>query len=294
MIGQGAPMGWLGRVKEGFSTGMRRFALREDEDDEDGEQGIEMSSFGGKSSLLTAYGRRESGWKARLMPNRDQRTILILMAITAVLVTAASETRLGRFFVYPFAILSTVFHEFGHATMAWLTGGSMGSIEIKMDESGATRFHGGFVCAILPAGYIGSTLLGALLLFMAFGRRTARATSVGVMVILAITFIWASGWFTYVASAALLTLLAGAIWFQEGAYTRHFLIVLGVCASLQSILSILNSTVFNTIEGSDAYVFARRCSFLIPAFVYGLLWFILSLAIQIAAIVGAIVFFKRR
>lgn len=289
-------MGWLGRAKEGFGTWMQRFALRDDGEYKDGDdegRGIEMLSFGRRSPLLAAYSRSERGWRARLTPNRDQRTILILMAITAIIVTAASETRLGQFFVYPFAILSTVFHEFGHATMAWFTGGRMDSIEIKMDESGATRFHGGFICAILPAGYIGSTLLGALLLFMAFGRRTARATSVGVMLILSITFIWASGWFTYVASAALLALLAGAVWFQEGAYTRHFLIVLGVCASLQSILSILNSTVFNTIEGSDAHVFARRCSFLIPAFVYGILWFILSLAIQIAAIASAIIFFKR-
>lgn len=289
-------MGWLDRVKEGFRTWMRRLSLREGDSEEEDEGGgrIEMLNVGRKSPLLAGYGVQTRGWRARLKPNRDQRTILILMAITAVLVTAASETRLGRFVVYPFAILSTVFHEFGHATMAWLTGGRMGSIEIKMDESGATRFRGGFVCAILPAGYIGSTLLGALLLFMAFGRRTARATSIGVMVILAITFIWAHGWFTYVASAALLALLAAAVWLQEGAYTRHFLIVLGVCASLQSILSILNSTVFNTIEGSDAYVFARRCSFLIPAFVYGLLWFAISLVIQIVAITGAIVVFKSR
>lgn len=280
------------RWPEGVGTFLRRLALLPDSDAEESGEGIEMYDIRKLNSqpLLSSY--RPLTWQRRLVPVGEQRFILLFMGIVAVLVFILSEFKIGRMLLYPFAIISTVFHEFGHATVAWLTGGTMGSIQIEWTEAGATRFSGGWPCLILPAGYIGSTAVGALLVFLAFGRRTARWTTIGVMAILAITLLYAHDLFTLISAVFLLVLLGGAWWYKDGAFARHFIIILGVCASLNALTSIINTTVFHTIKGSDAYEFSKRCSILIPAFMYGILWFIVSLAIQALSIAAGLVFFR--
>lgn len=278
--------------REKCSKWLRRFALLREDNEE--PETIEMLNFGNYKVGAQTPLIRSSTWRELLTPTREQRVILILMAIVMVVALVLGEFTMGRFILYPFAIISTVFHEFGHAFMVWVTGGHMNSIEINVNEAGATRFHGGWPCAILPAGYIGSALIGAILVFMAFGRKTARWTAVGIMGILIITLFYSYWLFTIISALGLMAMLGLAIWYKEGAFTRHFILILGVCACMQSITSILNTTVFNTVEGSDAYVFARRCSFLIPAFVYGLLWFIISMTLQIVAIGAALITFKKQ
>ncbi|PJF16992.1 hypothetical protein PSACC_03197 [Paramicrosporidium saccamoebae] len=288
LIGGRGPMGKWKDFQKTLSGWTSRLALLPDsgKDDE-----MELHGYGvARSPLLVG---RRSKWARRLHPTKEQWTILGLLAAQLVLITACYQFRVTRLILFPFAILSTIFHEFGHALMCWLTGARMGSININFDESGATRFSGGWLCLILPAGYIGSTLIGALLVFMAFGHRTAKWSAVIVILILLVTLFFSSGLFTILSSLGLTALLGFAFMFKDGAFTRHVILFLGAIASVQSILSILNATVFNTIEGSDAYVFAHRCSVLIPAFVYGILWFIISLALLALSVLSALVVFKK-
>lgn len=160
-----------------------------------------------------------------------------------------------------------------------MTGGSVHSIDINMDESGLTRFSGGWYCAIVPAGYMGSSLIGCVLLATGFSQKASRYTSAAVGVILAITCIWAGSVMTMVMSLVLAAALGGAVFFREGRFTQYLVLFMGTSASLVSILNIVSSTVFHTIEGSDATAFARRCSILIPAFVYGIIWAIVSIVL---------------
>lgn len=156
-----------------------------------------------------------------------------------------------------------------------MTGGTVTKIEINMDESGLTRFHGGISCAIIPAGYLGSSLIGGILLFCGFRQKTSRWMAAAVGVILAATF-WLGDLKTMIIALILAAGLAGAVWYEEGKYTQYFILFMGTSASVVSLLNILSSTVFHTIDGSDATAFAKECSFLIPAFVFGLLWMVIS------------------
>ena len=238
----------------------------------------------------------DSWWhrlRSDLRPSKEQQTILTLLGIMLIVIIIGYQFWITRVMLYPFAILSTIFHEFGHAFMALLTGARMHSITIQMDESGATRFSGGHHCLILPAGYIGSTLMGALLLFMGFGYRTSKYVSLGVVVILLLTLWFAGNLFALFSSLALGAMLLVAFFYKDGAYTRHYVLFLGVICSMEAILAILNGTVFHTIKESDAYVFSQQCSFLLPSFVYGLLWFLISLALVFFAIVSALIFYKK-
>lgn len=163
-------MEWWERVKK-F---VRRLSLAEEES---GAQLIHMRSLGGHP--MDRYAAPSSAGimdrlKQPIRPTQEQKNILVLITVMLVLVLVINQISLLSLVFYPFAIINTIFHEFGHAAMCLLTGGRMGSIEIQMNEAGATRFSGGWPCLILPAGYIGSTAMGAVLLFTGFGHRTSR------------------------------------------------------------------------------------------------------------------------
>jgi hypothetical protein len=68
--------------------------------------------------------------------------------------------------LFPLRLLVTFFHEGGHALAALLTGGSVAGIGINPDGSGVTLSAGGLRLAILPAGYLGATAYGTLLLVL--------------------------------------------------------------------------------------------------------------------------------
>lgn len=272
----------------------RRLQLRpEDRPAAGGEDSpIEMLSFrahaDSRGGLLGRTGVRG------LRPTREQRTILILLGAMMVLISVLYQFALGRWLLYPFVLLSVIFHEFGHALMVWLTGGRVGKIVIEWTESGYTSFAGGWPCLILPAGYIGSSLAGGVLLFMAFGHRPARYTAMVVLGILLVTLYYSHGLFTVLMALLLAAIILGAIIYQEGLYTRHFVLFLGAICALQGILSILYTTIFHTIKDSDAYQFAQRCSVLLPAVFYGLLWLIISLLIILVSILAGLFVFQRR
>lgn len=224
-------------AKRTLSEWLNRLALHPTTQEEDFEESLEMYSFnkhgGGAATanrgLIENYGNVKWTEKIRrnLQPTKQQWTILTILAIQLVLISIAYQFYITKMLLWPFAIISTIFHEFGHALMCLLTGGSMGGIEIRMDESGATRFSGGWICVILPAGYIGSTLVGSSLVFMAFGYRTARYTTLAIILILLITLYYSASVFTLLSSIGLMILLLAAYFYQDGTFTRHFILFLG-------------------------------------------------------------------
>jgi Peptidase M50B-like len=161
-----------------------------------------------------------------------------------------------------------------------------------MDESGLTRFSGGWYCAIVPAGYIGSSLAGCILLFAGFGKKSSRYLAIAINIILVLTLFWAGSLATIIISVVLVAAMTFSVWYQEGVYTQYLIIFMGTIASIVSVLNILSSTVFHTIDGSDAVAFAKHCSFLVPSFVYGLLWAFSSLTLIAASVGAALIFFK--
>lgn len=168
----------------------------------------------------------------------------------------------------------------------------MSAIEINPNESGETRFYGGWRCGVLPAGYIGSTIAGAILLFAGFGIKTSKYISIAVDLILVATVYWANSITTVIITVVLIAMMLGVYIYQDGIYQKYFILFMGAIGCLVSILNITSTTVFNTIDKSDAVEFAKHCSILIPAFVYGILWCLISLVIIIASISAALIVFK--
>lgn len=219
------------------------------------------------------------GWKAvqlRLRPTAEQSRHLITFAIMLVAITIAYQFQLTRLLLYPFELISTVFHEFGHALMTVLTGGRVAGIEINPNESGVTRFVGGARCLILPAGYCGSSLAGAALLVLSFGERSAKVATGGTVMVLLATIYWSATLFTLLSASFMICSLA-VVYYYRQSYLSKVILFMGVMGSLTSLLSIFSHLVSNTIEGSDAVEFARHCSVLVPSMVYGGCWLVVSL-----------------
>lgn len=68
----------------------------------------------------------------------------------------------GEVLTYPFKLFVTVVHEFCHGFAAVVTGGSVHGMSINSDMSGEATTSGGNVFIIASAGYVGTSLLGAL------------------------------------------------------------------------------------------------------------------------------------
>lgn len=284
-------MGKWENVQHSAHSWWRRFQLRPEDRGQE-EDDIEMINF--RSNARGGGGFLSLDGARKFSPSREQQTILILLIVMMVFISVLYQFTIGRWLLYPFALLSVVFHEFGHALMVWLTGGRVAKIVIEWSESGYTSFTGGWPCLILPAGYIGSSLAGAVFLFMAFGHRSARYTAMAVVGILLVTLIYSYELFTAFMSLVLAVIIVFSIFYHDGLYTRHFVLFLGAICALQGVLSILYTTVFHTIPDSDAYQFAKRCSVLLPAIFYGFLWLIISLLIIVISVLAALHFFRRR
>lgn len=78
------------------------------------------------------------------------------------LLIAAADIVIGQIIFMPVKLIVTFLHEFGHASMAVLTGGTVHSLQVNFDGSGATVTSGGIQSFILAGGYIGSIFFSNL------------------------------------------------------------------------------------------------------------------------------------
>ncbi|KNE66739.1 hypothetical protein AMAG_11236 [Allomyces macrogynus ATCC 38327] len=97
---------------------------------------------------------------------------------------------LGRL-LDPYKLLVVAFHEFSHAIVGKCTGATIESVEVTPDQGGATRLRGGNACLILPAGYIGSSVIGSVLVFCSFNLLACKIASCFVALSMIMTMWWA-------------------------------------------------------------------------------------------------------
>jgi Peptidase M50B-like len=122
-------------------------------------------------------------------------------------------------------MLVIAFHEFGHAITACCTGGRVKSISLDPREGGVTHMQGGISAITLPAGYLGSSLIGALLIFCGFDIVASKIASLVLGVCFLLTLWWArKDWLTIVTIALAVGLLVGC-WFIAHAEPLRFVVV---------------------------------------------------------------------
>ncbi|KNG49182.1 hypothetical protein TW65_04163 [Stemphylium lycopersici] len=116
--------------------------------------------------------------KRGLSVNHTQGVTLGVIAAYVVVIALLWNLPYVRWVLWPFKMLVIAFHEFGHAITACCTGGRVESISLDPHEGGVTHMRGGKQIITLPAGYLGSSLIGALLTFCGFNIVASKVASI--------------------------------------------------------------------------------------------------------------------
>jgi len=122
-------------------------------------------------------------------------------------------------------MLTIAFHEFGHAMAACVTGGRVKSISLDPREGGVTHMQGGISAITLPAGYLGSSLIGALLIFCGFDIVASKIASIVLGVCFLLTLWWARRDWLTISTVLLAVGLLVACWFIKHAEPLRFVVV---------------------------------------------------------------------
>jgi hypothetical protein len=181
---------------------------------------------------------------------------------------------IGRRIIYPIRLLVTFLHEFGHALGALFTGGSVSNVQINADGSGFTKTMGGSRSVILMGGYIGSAILGNILLLIgAQGRALIKPFTILLSLSMLATGIF---WFNSFFTTGILILFAVILIFiaLKTKFSRDVLLFLG----LASIIYIIQD--FNVGPSSDLQQYASVMKVLPPS-----AWMYIWLAIAIILLI---------
>ncbi|EPE24120.1 hypothetical protein GLAREA_07970 [Glarea lozoyensis ATCC 20868] len=225
-----------------------------------------------------------------LSVNSTQKTTLGVIIGYTVAIALLWNLPYVRWSLWPFKMLVIAFHEFGHAITACCTGGRVKSISLDPREGGVTHMQGGISAITLPAGYLGSSLIGALLIMCGFNIVASKVASIVLGVCFLLTLWWArKDWLTIGTIIAAVGLLI-ACWFIKHAEPLRFVVLfIGVMSSLYSVWDICDDLILRKVNESDASVFAKRYGG--SSQCWGVIWSIISLFFMVGGILAGIAAF---
>ncbi|KAI0628735.1 peptidase M50B-like-domain-containing protein [Trametes polyzona] len=228
-----------------------------------------------------------------LTPNETQRTTLIVAACYIVAIAILWHLPYLSAIIYPFKLLTVGFHEMSHAIAGVLTCAHIHSIELDPDEGGATRMSGGIPWITLPAGYLGSSLIGAALITCGFNDNASKVASLAMAAFFLFTLWWARrNWLTWLLILGMSGLIV-LFWFVAGGVAlRYFVLFIGVMSCMYVLWDVVDDTIARKVNGSDASSFAEICG-CCPSQVWGVIWLIQAFAFFAAGVIVGLVAFKQ-
>ncbi|KAJ9070032.1 hypothetical protein DSO57_1012726 [Entomophthora muscae] len=221
----------------------------------------------------------------------SQRTTLIVIGCYIVAILVLWNLPVLKLILYPFKLITVAFHEFSHALAGVCTGATILAIKVDPDEGGVTLMRGGAQCFTLPAGYLGSSLIGALMIFTGFNILASKVMTIFIALSLLACLYWAKNWLLRGLTVLFIAIIVLLWVFGKGDIMRYVVLFMGVMSCCYSLWDIVEDLVFRKVNESDATKFARLwcCC---PAQVCGFLWFIISLIFLSVGVLAGIVVFK--
>lgn len=215
---------------------------------------------------------------------------LVIAGIAFVIVLVLWNIPQLDFILYPVRLFVTFVHESGHALAAVATGGRVGGLTVFTNGAGVTMTEGGSRLLILPAGYLGAALFGAVLFYAVNTVPFPRTISLVLAVLVAaVTLLFTSflstAWLLGLGSALVLL----ALWrFADRSVN---LLVLDLLAMLTGLNAVLDLVGVITHSGAamggvlnDAAAFSREFVPIIPGGVWAVLWAIIAVLMLGAAV----------
>lgn len=178
--------------------------------------------------------------------------------------------------IYPVKIFVVLLHELSHALATVATGGSVRHITLDALQGGATVSAGGSRFLILSAGYLGSLLLGGLLLMAGLELKRGLRPALGgvALVVLGATALLIRSTFGVVYGLAAGFALLAVARFLPALASRIALTTLGLTSCLYAILDIKADVIDRPGAPSDAHMLAELTG--VPTMAWGALWIALA------------------
>lgn len=191
-----------------------------------------------------------------------------------------------RWLTVPLQYLNTHIHEAWHALAAVGTGGFVHHIEVHANGNGETYTAGGSNFLISSAGYLGASIVGALVIAFARTPKAARVGLISLSVVMAYSLIvWVrTDMFGMVSALGWILALWGmAIYLSDEnrLFAAQFLGVQQCLNSIQSLFFLVHISGFGE-RHSDAGNMQELTR--IPAIVWSVLWCLASLLLMFFAL----------
>jgi len=174
--------------------------------------------------------------------------------------------------VYPLKIFVVLLHEVSHALALLATGGAVDHIVLDPAQGGATYGRGGLPFVTLSAGYLGSLVLGALLVVGAQARRVRSGLLLSLVggAVLALTAVYIRNAFGFVFGLAFGATLVWAGRQAPATWSTRLLMALGFTSCLYAVLDIKSDILDRPHLRSDAAMLAEMTG--VPTVFWGIVW----------------------
>ncbi|KAJ5157913.1 uncharacterized protein N7482_009013 [Penicillium canariense] len=234
--------------------------------------------------------------KRSLTVNHTQAVTLGIMAVYVVVIALLWNLPYVRWSLWPFKVNHTPPQTTNQKWMPGVNknqdaGGKVKSISLDPHEGGVTHMQGGISAITLPAGYLGSSIIGALLIFAGFDIVASKVASIVLGVCFLLTIWWArKDWLTILTILLAVGLLVACWFIAHGEALRWVVLFIGVMSALYSVWDICDDLILRKVNTSDASVFAQRYGG--SSQCWGVVWSIISLLFMAVGIIGGIAAFS--
>ena len=213
----------------------------------------------------------------------ERRLFVALLALLVLL-----NVPYGAYALYPFKLFSTWVHEMSHGLAALALGGHIDSLLVYPDGSGLahTRCPEGRLnrAVVASAGYLGTAVVGSLLLASRGRRLAGPAGLVGLGVAMGASAFWVVrnpfGFFAVLGMGAGLVALGRALSREHAGQVFTFLAATCSLNAITSVRTLFGSNLVVNGQpsgGSDAQTLADL--FLLPSFFWAALWLVAALVL---------------
>ena len=217
-----------------------------------------------------------------------RRDAFKLLIMSTVITMALWFIPFANWLTYPFRLFVTIVHESSHAIAALLTFGSVNRIALSVSGSGVTQVVGGLSLIVSSAGYVGTTIYGALLLLLVRQGKFSRAAAmVTALLLLAVTLLFAGNLLMWISGLGfaigflLLSLKAGSKFVQ---FFMSFLAIQCLLNAFYDLWYLLYLSISSPSVQTDAQNMAAATNGLIPAVIWALAWALISLLVILATL----------
>lgn len=179
-------------------------------------------------------------------------------------------------FVLPFRLLVVFFHEVSHGLAAILTGGRLETLTIDIYEGGQAVTVGGNFFAIVSAGYLGSLLIGILLVILSVRTDIDRWAMAGLgMGMALIGILYVRELFPLFFCMACGGAFIAIAYYLPPIWSDQILRVIGLISIIYVPFDIFSDTIARPQLRSDATILSEN--FIGSGAFWGGIWLILSL-----------------